>query len=295
MTTAPVPVGTPTKAAATNARSKSKPVPEPKSSPTASQTPQRSFGISEGTLDHAQKIVVYGPGGVGKTELASLLVDADVTPVFVDLEDGSRFLNVSRIDPTPETFEETLDAVRAVEDSGYDALVLDSLTKAEELCIEYTLRTVKGRNKPDDPGRQVLSIEGYGWGKGYTHVYEQFLKLLQALDALARKGKHIITTCHDCTANVPNPGGDDWIRYEPRLQNNNKGMIRQRVKEWCDHLFYIGFDAFVADGKAQGSGTRTIYPTERPTHWAKSRKLSETIAYPKGDATLWHQLFLSEE
>jgi len=273
---------------------KSKAPPPPGGSSQAEPAPTRTLKVASGVQSRAQKTVIYGPGGVGKTELASLLAQVGVRPLVIDLEDGSGFLDVTRVDPTPETFEETLAAVEMAKTGDFGAVVIDSLTKGEELCVDYTLRTVKAKNKPDDPGRLVASVEGYGWGKGYTHVFEQFLKLLQALDSVARAGKHVVAICHDCTANVPNPGGDDWIRYEPRLLNNNKGMIRQRVKEWCDHLLYIDFDAYVEDGKAQGSGTRTIYPTERPTHWAKSRKLSETIPYVQGDATLWRQLFDKE-
>ncbi len=108
----------------------------------------------------------------------------------------------------------------------------------------------------------------------------------------------MIGIAHECTANVPNPSGEDWIRYEPRLQSppSGKGSIRHRVKEWCDHLLFIGFDVHVdSDGKGQGAGTRTIHPVEYPTHWAKSRELAEPIPYYRNDAELWRQLFQRKE
>ena len=111
---------------------------------------------------------------------------------------------------------------------------------------------------------------------------------------MSRQGIHVVATCHDCTANVPNPSGEDWLRYEPRLQAppSGKASIRSRVKEWADHLLYIGFDQAVnADGKATGSGTRTIYPAELPTWLAKSRKLHDPVIYNQGDDTIWQQLF----
>ena len=238
----------------------------------------------------AHKIVLYGPGGVGKSSLAADLAQVGIEPTFVDVDEGTNFLDIIRCDPTPETFEEVRAAIRtaaATKECG--AIVLDSMTKAEELIVDYTVRTVK-----HEKGHFVSSIEGYGFGKGYTHVYEVFLLLLQELDVAARAGKHVVGICHDCTANVPNPAGEDWIRYEPRLQSppSGKGSVRHRVKEWADHLLYIGFDTFVSDdGKAKGSGTRTIYPVELPTHWAKSRVLTEAIPYGLGEHTLWQQLF----
>lgn len=262
--------------------------------PKSRSEPAKKMGVSRGILRGSERIVLYGPGGVGKSELASLLKDVGITPLYIDIENGSQFLDVARIDPSPTTFEETRQAIRmaaAMDDIG--AIVVDSLTRAEEMAVDYTIRTVK-----NDRGEHVSSIEGYGFGKGYTYVYESFLLLLQELDAAARAGKHIIGISHDCTATVPNPSGEDFIRYEPRLQSppSGKGSIRHRVKEWCDHLFYIGFDTFVekgitGKGKASGSGMRTIYPCEMPTHWAKSRLLSESIQYARGGSELWRTLF----
>lgn len=272
-----------------------KPAMQPQSA-GAAPTATVSQEITRGVRAVAQKIVLYGPGGVGKTELCSLISQVGIEPAFVDIEEGSNFLDVARIDPTPHTLDETRQAVAVLsEQSSIGAIVIDSLTKAEEQAVAHTIANV-----PHEKGEKfkvVNSIEDYGFGKGYTHVYEAFLLLLQTLDAAARKGKHIIAVCHDCTANVPNPGGEDWIRYEPRLQSpaSGKGSIRHRVKEWCDHLLYIGFDTDVSkDGKAIGSGSRTIYPTELPTHWAKSRSLSDQIVYERGSSTLWQLLFPRE-
>ena len=136
-------------------------------------------------------------------------------------------------------------------------------------------------------------MEGYG-SKGLTHLRDIY-QILGDLDGLLHRYTSLpsATTAHLSS----NPGGENWIRYEPRLQSpsSGKNSIRHRVKEWCDHLLYIGFDIAVnEDGKAQGSGTRTIYPTELPTHWAKSRLLSEPIPYAMGDANLWRQLFEKE-
>lgn len=277
--TPPLPAGKPTKL----------PSPTMPTQPAPTRQAHREpMAVSRGLRNAAHKVVLYGPGGVGKSELASLLDTIGVSTVFVDIEDGTNFLDVARIDPTPRTFEELLEAIAVAAESDVQAIVIDSLTKAEELAVNYTLRTVQ-----HEKGHFVKSIEAFGFGKGFTHVYESFLLLMQALDSAARTGKHIIGICHDCTANVPNPNGEDFIRFEPRLQSppSGKGSIRHRIKEWADHLLYIGFDIAVdKEGKASGSGTRTIYPTELPTFWAKSRSLSESIPYRRGDATLWATL-----
>jgi hypothetical protein len=272
-----------------------KPAPRPPGvSPSAATAEVRPVSISRGVKKNVgHKIVIYGPGGVGKSELCALLSTIDIEPLFVDVEEGTLFLDVARVSPTPRSWDE----VRAIYRNRellepFGAVVTDSFTKLEELAAAWVLANIK-----HEKGHHVSSVEGYGFGKGLTHIYETFIQILGDLDAVSRMGKHVVAICHDCTSEVPNPGGENWIRYEPRLQSpsSGKNSIRHRVKEWCDHLLYIGFDIAVnEDGKAQGSGTRTIYPTELPTHWAKSRLLSEPIPYAKGDANLWRQLFEKE-
>lgn len=274
----------------------SKPLPPPPAAPTsraktaaANPVSDRVFGIKSGVTKAAHKIVIYGPGGVGKSELASHLDQVEIHPLFFDLEQGTEFLDVDRVQGI-ESYGDLLTALRSetlCEAAG--AVVVDSGTKAEEMALAYTLETVA-----HEKGHYVNSIEGYGYGKGFTHVYESFLLLLQELDRHARAGRHVVMICHDSTEKVPNPAGEDWLQYQPRLQSPPKyGKTRERVKEWCDHLLYIGFDVSVnRDGKGTGGGSRTIYTAETPTAWAKSRSLPETpIIYEKGSADIWRQMF----
>jgi hypothetical protein len=265
--------------------------PPPKPAPPAAKAigsaPSRKFAVSSGRDVGAQRIGIFGTGGIGKTKLASLLKDVGIRPLIVDIENGSRFLDVERIGDI-QNFNELRGILQDQELlAPYGAVVIDSFTRAEEMAIAHTLKTVPTEGKN---GQFVDKIEAYGFGKGYTHAYETFLQILGDLDAVIRSGKHVVAICHDFKANVPNPSGEDWIRYEPRLQETPKGPIRSRVFEWCDHFFYIGYDVAVEDGRGSGSGTRTIYPAEMPTHKAKSRDLADPIVYVDGDAGLWNLL-----
>lgn len=223
--------------------------------------------------------------------MASLIKQCGINPLFLDVEDGSNFLDVNRIGSAEGlvTWDDLRDALHSDQLwQGYGAVVIDSLTKSEELASAWTIANVK-----TEKGELVQSIEGYGFGKGLTHVFETFMQLLSDLDAHIRAGRHVICIAHECTANVPNPTGEDFLRYEPRLQSpaSGKNSIRLRVKEWADNLIYLGYDKSVnKDGKAIGSGSRCLYPTERPTWMAKSRTLCDEIVYEKGSAALWQQL-----
>ena len=99
----------------------------------------------------------------------------------------------------------------------------------------------------------------------------------------------------DCTADVPNPVGDDFIRYEPHLQapKSGKASIRNRLVQWSDHVLFLGYDVHSENGKGKGVGTRTIYPMERPDHIAKSRILpAEQLPFEhEEDGRVWDLLF----
>lgn len=244
------------------------------------------------------RIGVFGPGGIGKTTLAATAPG----PVgFIDLDDSLPILlpSLGELDVRRVAgitgWQDMRDALHS---GGWDdvhTIVIDSATKAEELALGWTLKNV--RHEKD--GVVIRRIEDYGFGKGYQHLYETFLQLLGDLDAHVRAGRHVVLILHDCTANVPNPKGDDYIRWEPRLQNpsSGKASIRLRVREWLDHLLYLGYDVECSrqtGGKAQGQGSRTICPQEMPWCMAKSRSLTEQIELMQFDTTLWNKLFAPE-
>lgn len=248
-----------------------------------------SVSESDGLLSLPEKVVIYGPGGVGKTELVANLQQMGKTVKIIDLDEGSHKHHVKRVRGISDwaTLRTYIQDDSKWED--VDVLCIDSVTKAEELAVAHTIQTV-----PHEKGHKVTSVEGYGFGKGFQHVYDTFLPLLADLDRHVRAGRSVVLICHECVANVPNPSGEDFIRYEPRLQSpsSGKASIRHRLKEWCDHLLFVGYDVAVnSDGKGTGAGTRTIYPVELPTHWAKSRTLADPIVYRKGSFDVWTQLF----
>lgn len=257
--------------------------------PTDSPPPHQSYGITSGTRNGGRRVGIYGPGGSGKTSLAAAILNIGRTPLFLDLDDGSGDLDVKRIGT------DVLKDFSAVRETiqneniwrNHDTLILDSVTKLEELAADHVLKHV-----PNDKGKLVENIEAYGFGKGYKHIFDAMIPVLGDLDQHVRAGRVVILVAHECTAKVPNPNGEDFIRYEPRLQNSERCSVRHRVKEWLDDLFFVGYDLSVSrDGKACGGGTRTIYASELPSHWAKSRRLADSIEYTKGSAQIWEELF----
>ena len=255
--------------------------------PAAATAKKGKVSFSKPRTASGQRIVVYGPGGIGKTSLA---LAAPGNTVFFDLDDSLSVLPAGN-DALTVSVDNWMQMRDALNSDGWDDIqniVIDSATKAEEIALEHTLATVK-----TEKGRQAKSIEDYGYGKGYSHLFETVLPLLADLEKHTRAGRNVVLICHDCATNCPNPMGEDWLRYEPRLSSpaSGKSSIRLRVREWADHMLYYGYDVAVKDGKGQGSGTRTIYPTELPHCMAKSRTLNYPLAVDQPDPSLWECIF----
>ncbi len=137
-----------------------------------------SLAVISGQIDSPQRVLLYGPGGIGKTTLASLAP----SPVFIDLEEGSYALDVERVKGI-ESWADLRHCLQSDLLDGYQTVVIDSATHAQEMAIAHTLATVK-----TDKGRVAHSLEDYNWGKGPSHVYNTFLLLVAEVDPEIRTG-----------------------------------------------------------------------------------------------------------
>ncbi len=242
------------------------------STPAPAPPPLARVAFEKITRSTVNRIVLYGTGGIGKTSLTLKL------PGRTAYLDRDNSLGKLEIDPErhfriPCTGWK--DARASLAASGWDQInniVCDSASELEKDCLAYILATVKA-----EKNTVAKSIEDYGWGKGYRYFYETFLLLLADLDRHFRQGRNVILVCHEVAAKVPNPQGEDWIRYEPDLYQSDKVSVRAKVKNWADQVLFLGYDVSVKDGIGQGSGTRTLYTAERPHCMAKSRTCQETI------------------
>ncbi len=261
--------------------------PAPIRSPRATHVSAVPLNISSGVLDTYNRGIIYGTGGIGKTTLAAYLP----APFFIDVEHGSTKLNVSR--DFASSFDEVRGKLAWFENNmpeGIRSIVIDTGTELQDMAKEKVIST-----RRTEKGKEVDSIEGYGWGKGWQFVYDEMDAVLADLDRLVEKhGVMPWIICHDIDAPVPNPAGEDYIRWEPSLYGGDKkgrANIRGRFKNWAEYVVFIGYDVHVADGKGRGSGTRTLYTEERPTHIAKSRTAQISMEFDLSDpGALWREL-----
>lgn len=223
------------------------------------------LNITSGVINRAQKTVIYGPEGIGKTSLAAMHPE----PLFIDTEGGTSHMNVRRLDK-PETWEEMLGEVKevAANPDVCKTLVIDTADWAEQLATTYICTKYKQN-----------SIESFGYGKGYTYLGEEFARFLSACDLVIAAGINVVITAHAKMRKFEQPDEmGAYDRWEMKLSKQSAPLL----KEWCDHLLFCNYQTFVVtsenDTKKVQGGKRVIYTTHHPAWDAKSRaKLPEVV------------------
>lgn len=214
--------------------------------------------ISGGKVPRAQKVALYGTEGSGKTTTAAQWPD----PVFIDTEGGTAHMDVRRIDGIT-TWEQIIPAVLEVASTPgiCKTLIIDTLDWAEQMCIRYICEKYKQN-----------SLEGFGYGRGYTYLAEEFARLLAALDTVIAAGIHVVVIAHAKMRKFEQPDEQGaYDRWEMKLTK----QMAPLVKEWCDLLLFVNYKTYVVttetnSKKAQG-GKRVMYTTHRPCWDAKNR------------------------
>jgi hypothetical protein len=216
--------------------------------------------VTRGPVAQPLRVVIYGPGGVGKSTFGAQAPDA----IFLGPEDGSSLLDVARF-PSPRDWQDVLDAIRTLttEEHGFKSLVIDSADWLEPLCWAHVCQSAR---KTD--------IEAFGYGKGYVAALEEWRKLLAAIETLRKaKRMHVIVIAHSVVAPYKNPEGEDYDRFSLKLHKGAAGLLT----EWCDELAYASFrthaskvDPKGARGRGYGS-ERVLYTERRAAFDAKSR------------------------
>lgn len=220
--------------------------------------------ITSGVLSAPLKVVVYGPEGIGKSTFAAQAPG----PLFIDTEGGTSRMNVRRL-PAPTSFTMIQEEIRYVisNPTVCQTLVLDTADWAERLCRDGVCA------KNDKTG-----LEDFGYGKGYSYVYEDFGRMLNLLDQVTDRGINVIVTAHAAMRKFEQPDESGaYDRWELKLINAQKCSIANMLKEWADMVLFANYETYVIKGKTEmeknkvTGGKRVMHTTHHPCWDAKNR------------------------
>lgn len=215
--------------------------------------------LIHGKMHSAQKVVIYGPEGIGKSSFAACFP----RPVFIDTEGSTKHLSVART-PKPTSFSVVIEQVRYFisHTQELETLVIDTADWAEQLCMVDLCAKA-----------QKSGIEDFGYGKGYTYLAEDFGKLLNLLEELIECGVNVVVTAHAKMRKFEQPDEmGAYDRWELKLQKTTAPLL----KEWADMVLFTNYETITIkrdDGKvkAQGGGKRVMYTSHHACWDAKNR------------------------
>lgn len=221
------------------------------------------YEITSGVVSSAQKVVIYGPEGIGKSTFTAQFPD----PVFIDTEGSTKKLNIRRF-PKPSSWEMLKNEVKeAMNGRLCKTLVIDTFDWAEQLCIETICSA-----------HQKKGIEDFGYGNGYVYEKEEIGKFLNLLQEVVDSGINVVLTAHAQMRKFEQPDElGAYDRWELKLGKKTSSQISPLVKEWADMVLFANYKTYAVavdkDGKkfkAQG-GDRVMYTTHHPCWDAKNR------------------------
>lgn len=222
------------------------------------------MNITSGRKDTAQKVVIYGPEGIGKSTLAAQFP----YPLFIDTEDSTKMMDVRRFDK-PMTWQMLFEQI-------------DYVIRNPQICMTLIIDTADWAEylaaKSICSANDKKSIEEFGYGKGFLYLQEEFGKFLNKLSDVVELGINVVLTAHAQIVSFEQPdemGSYDKWELKLGLKKTEK-RTAALLKEWADLVLFANYETYAVktenSNKAKGQGgKRVMYTTHRACWDAKNR------------------------
>lgn len=215
--------------------------------------------IKRGVQQRPQRVIIYGPEGVGKSTLAAGLP----APVLLDTEQGSSHIDVARLDC--RSYGDVINAIEELTQGGHEfrTVIIDSIDWCERLFVNAFIREHNKR-----ANASLKSIEDFGYGKGYKMIEPVAMDLLSRLNTLMSAGMNVVLVGHSRRVKFEMP--ETAGAYDKHELNLSK-FVAPLVKEWADAMLFCNFVVTVQDGKGHGGNQRMVYTSPSAPWEAKNR------------------------
>lgn len=211
----------------------------------------------------APKIVIAGPGKIGKTTFAASAPNA----IGILTEDGADAVDAAAF-PLATGLADVYQAISTLlnEEHDYQTVFLDSLDWLEPLVHAHVCAANKW-----------ATIEAAGYGKGYIAAAEEWRTLLQGFEELrAQRNMAVILIAHDKIKRFESPLHDGYDQYVLKLHDRAGAL----VQEWADVIGWANYQIVTTESdagygnketKARTTGKRILHVEPHPAHMGGNR------------------------
>lgn len=216
----------------------------------------------------APRITIYGAPGIGKSTLASQFDDC----LFL-LTEQSGLLDIDAIAP-PTSFEAMWDNIKQLlkeESLPYKTIVIDSVSKLDQLIIERILS--KEMPRKDGTRASTLATACGGYGAGFQAAAQLHKAFKELMDRFQSKGIAVIYIGHLATVKYKAPDLEDFDRYSI-VMNGEKS--REPYIDDVDCVLFCKLKSYVSETDSgrtliRSSTDRVILPGVSDGHVSKNR------------------------
>lgn len=225
------------------------------------------MAITRGRIKQPHFITIYGQDGVCKTSIAAGAPNV----LMLDSEKGTLHLDVAR-----EEIKNYSDLSSALENilagkpdyAGFKSVAFDSLDWLVPKVYEHVCATVK-----HEKGHAVDSIEGYGFGKGYTHAKDVWQDLIAKCQQVREKGINVILIAHAQVFNIDSPDTTgSYKQFDLKLPRTNNNDIPALFREACDSVVFASWKRLTPKDDPRAIDGGRVLRTQQAPGWAAKNR-----------------------
>ncbi len=216
----------------------------------------------------APRLTIYGKPGIGKSTFAATFPKA----LFI-LPEENGLTGINALGPV-KTFTELWEIIKdllQLETIPYETIVIDSISKVDQLVVEHILQ----REKEGAKKRAVLSLASAcgGYGAGYSAAQQMHRALKSMLDRLQERNITVIYVGHLVTIKHKSPDAEDYDIYSI-VMNHDKS--REVYIDDVDGVLFCRLKSFTSEtdsGRIIVNSThdRIMIGTLSESHVSKNR------------------------